>query len=120
MNTVICLNSLEETMHIPRAEYCIRDNGPEDYSGCFILVFELDIKAAYFTSFYIVPEARGNNIAQESLQKVIEMCKFLGFKKIILDVLFDNDVAIHIYRKFGFEFSPEIYGGIVYRMIKTL
>lgn len=50
----------------------------------------------------VMPSHRGKGLAKLLLQKMIDTAKALGAGEMFLEVRVDNDVAIGLYKKFGF------------------
>ncbi|MHA1304466.1 MAG: ribosomal protein S18-alanine N-acetyltransferase [Candidatus Heimdallarchaeaceae archaeon] len=63
-----------------------------------------DPKEAHILSIAILEEHRGKGYGEKLLHFFIEEVKNLGFDKIRLEVRPDNEVAISLYEKCGFEF----------------
>ncbi len=57
---------------------------------------------AFITMVSVMTKYSGKGIAKELLNRTIEYCKSIDFKKIKLEVRKDNSRAIKIYEKFGF------------------
>lgn len=54
-------------------------------------------------AFFVKEEYRNNNIGSCLLEYLINYAKENGMINITLEVRYDNDIAIHIYKKFGFK-----------------
>ncbi|SKA86576.1 Acetyltransferase (GNAT) family protein [Caloramator quimbayensis] len=61
----------------------------------------------YLVNFGIIPEFQGRGFGIYFLNKIVESCRQSGIKKIYLTVDANNQKAINLYEKYGFEF---IYG----------
>lgn len=61
----------------------------------------------YLVNFGITPEFQGRGFGIYFLNKIIESCRKSGIKKLYLTVDSNNQKAINLYKKYGFEF---IYG----------
>ncbi|MFX1519987.1 MAG: GNAT family N-acetyltransferase [Promethearchaeota archaeon] len=51
----------------------------------------------------IDPDYRGKGVGSALLKKGIDTAKHLGFEKIILSVFSTNEIALTLYKKFGFK-----------------
>ena len=51
---------------------------------------------------FVKPEFRGNNIANELINTIIDDAKVIGYKYMLLDILPFLKSAIHLYKKVGF------------------
>lgn len=51
---------------------------------------------------YVRPAGRGSGVGAELLEKIIQVSKSTGYKKICLDVLPEFQVAIRLYKSRGF------------------
>ena len=51
---------------------------------------------------FVKPEFRGNNIANELINTIIDDTKVIGYKYMLLDILPFLKSAIHLYKKVGF------------------
>ncbi len=84
--------------------------------GVFYLVF-------YPTNIYIDwihldEEFRGKGLGNIAVKFILNFCKQFSclFKLVWLMVDFDNEIAQHLYRKYGFSFDNYI-GSYCYRMV---
>lgn len=66
------------------------------------LVHERD---AYLGLMYVDPAYRGQGVAQQIIQNLLEWCRGHGVHDFYLDVYADNDAAVRAYEKFGFRSS---------------
>lgn len=57
----------------------------------------------YLAKLVVKEEYRGNGIASELIRKAIEFAGEMGFNTLTLYVSLDNDQAISLYEKMGFE-----------------
>ncbi len=58
---------------------------------------------------FVHPDYQNNGIGQSMLRYSIEMCRKLGYKGITLLTSRDNIVAIHVFKKVGFEVINDCY-----------
>ena len=63
--------------------------------------------SAYICNVFVLKEYRGCRYSETLFEKAIAICKKNQFKNIRLHVSIDNHVAIHIYKKIGFNFTGE-------------
>jgi GNAT superfamily N-acetyltransferase len=104
-------NKLETEMHrgICKA-WGIENEGRIISSGAITLVsfvpnpFDLSSKVAYLHSMYTEKSYRNQKCAQRIIHKIIDHCKFIGVKRIILNA---SDAGKPIYEKVGFHLTPE-------------
>ena len=61
------------------------------------------IDVAHVTNIVIKKNLRKSGIGSILLQELIKMCKDLNLKEITLEVNENNNAAINLYKKFGFE-----------------
>lgn len=79
---------------------------------------EKDVKI-YLSRLIVKKEYRNKGIGQDLLKYMINLCKEKGYKQITVGVDADNNNALHIYKKFGFEIyenDTDEYGDF-YKMI---
>lgn len=57
---------------------------------------------AHITSIAVDPERRGQRLGSKLLYCMIELCRQEGARWITLEVRDDNEVALRMYRRFGF------------------
>ncbi|MCS6976153.1 MAG: GNAT family N-acetyltransferase [Gemmatales bacterium] len=55
----------------------------------------------------LLPPRRSEGHGQRLLRYALERCRLRGARRVRLTVYRDNDRAVHIYRKFGFVFTPK-------------
>lgn len=81
-----------------------------------------DSNKLYLSRLIVEKKYRNKGIGQELLKYMIALCKEKGYQQITVGVDTDNENAIHIYKKFGFEIyeiGTDEYGEF-YKMILTL
>lgn len=59
--------------------------------------------------FYVKPHARGRNIGDNLVKKIVACAKAEGFEEMVLDTLSHMKTAIHLYKKYGFEECEPYY-----------
>lgn len=71
----------------------------------FLLLYctQKDIKDGYICNVYVLDQYRGLGLSVRLLDKAVDVCKSLGFKSVSLHVSEDNEKAIYIYERYGFE-----------------
>lgn len=69
--------------------------------GC-IALRKIDDKNCEMKRLFVKPEFRGNNIANELINTIIDDTKVIGYKYMLLDILPFLKSAIHLYKKVGF------------------
>ena len=73
----------------------------------------------YLSRLIVKKDYRNKGIGQELLNYMIKLCKEKGYQQITVGVDTDNENAVHIYKKFGFEIyetATDEYGEY-YKMI---
>lgn len=60
-------------------------------------------RVCHILSIAVLPEYRGRGIGSELLRYLIDLVKIKRIPAIILEVKKNNNVAINVYRKFGFK-----------------
>ncbi|MEM3833256.1 MAG: ribosomal protein S18-alanine N-acetyltransferase [Thermoprotei archaeon] len=60
-------------------------------------------KVCHLLSIAVLPEYRNRGIGSLLLKHLIDLIKTKGIRSIILEVKKDNEPAINVYKKFGFE-----------------
>ncbi|MGL5887657.1 MAG: GNAT family N-acetyltransferase [Leuconostoc suionicum] len=50
----------------------------------------------------ILKQFHGAGLGQDLMRALLDWAKFNGLSKVWLDVQIDNDIAVHIYQKYGF------------------
>lgn len=58
---------------------------------------------------YVSPKCRGMKLGDKLVSAIIEHAKNAGYKEMVLDTVKPLHVAIHIYKKFGFNECPSYY-----------
>lgn len=71
----------------------------------FLLLYctQKEIKDGYICNVYVLNQYRGLGLSVRLLDKAAEVCKSFGFKSVSLHVSEDNEKAIRIYERYGFE-----------------
>lgn len=70
-------------------------------SGC-IALRKIDTESCELKRLYVKPEFREKGIAKLLLNKIIVEAKNIGYKYILLDTLPFLDIAINMYKSYGF------------------
>src|SRR5688500_16111289 len=83
--------------------FVVIDNGR--IAGTFRLIpkFHRQSHIVYIGSFVIDPEMQGKVIGSKSMEFIKEYSLTNGFKRIELNVIVNNEAAIRLYKKSGFE-----------------
>ncbi len=81
--------------------FLLRDKNKDKYIG-FAISFNKD-SFGYISVVTILPKYRNKGYAKILIKQCVEYLKFIGMKKIIIDVKADNIVAINLYKKIGFD-----------------
>ena len=50
----------------------------------------------------ILKQFHGAGLGQDLMRSLLDWAKLNGLSKVWLDVQIDNDIAVHIYQKYGF------------------
>lgn len=81
-----------------------------------------DSNKIYLSRLIVKKEYRNQGIGQELLKYMISLCKEKGYQQITVGVDTDNENAIHIYKKEGFEIYETDYDeyGKYHKMLLTL
>ncbi len=67
------------------------------YAGVWLVLDE-----AHITSIAVDPERRGGGLGKRLLYHLLRSCQALGARWATLEVRVDNEVALKMYRRFGF------------------
>lgn len=94
------LEHLEDKYGLPKGRLYLAKMGDE-VAGC-IALRRLDDMKGEIKRLYVRPEFRGNKIAHELVEKIIEEAKIIGYQSVFLDTLPFLKEAIHLYQKHGF------------------
>ncbi|HSH24435.1 MAG TPA: ribosomal protein S18-alanine N-acetyltransferase [Massilibacterium sp.] len=68
------------------------------YAGMWVIIDE-----SHITNIAILPEYRGEGLGNLLFAEMIQLAQTLGAKTMTLEVRVSNDVAIQLYRKYGFQ-----------------
>ncbi len=82
-----------------------------------------ETKEAYINNVEVKRAYRGQGLSKLILEAAIELCRKNAFETIALHVAVDNDVAINLYKKYGFEETgnlKEQNGETLLKMIKKI
>lgn len=87
----------------------------------FVAFYANDIcnKVAYISMIAVNSEYRGNNVGSLLIKECCDMSSKNGMIKVQLEVRNDNDIAIHVYKKNGFEYYKDASKNSIY-MIKII
>lgn len=90
---------LNELRNNRSAHYLVARQGPEvvGYAGVWLVLDE-----AHITAIAVLPEKRGGGYGRMLLYHLLENCRKLGARWATLEVREDNEVALKMYRRFGF------------------
>ncbi len=79
--------------------YLIMDIGQEvaGYGGMWVLLDE-----AHVTNVAVRHDYRGNKLGERLMSELMKTAKFLGAKRMTLEVRESNEIAQNLYRKLGF------------------
>ncbi|MEB3757544.1 MAG: ribosomal protein S18-alanine N-acetyltransferase [Desulfurococcales archaeon] len=67
------------------------------------------VKVGHVISIAVLPEYRNRGLGSRLLEKAIDLMKQnYGIKKVYLEVRISNEVAINLYKKFGFTIKERI------------
>lgn len=67
------------------------------YAGVWLVLDE-----AHITSIAVEPDRRGGGLGKKLLYHLLKSCQSLGARWATLEVRVDNEVALNMYRRFGF------------------
>lgn len=62
-----------------------------------------NIKTAYNTGTGVLPEYRGNHFVDKLYAHAIPVLKSKGIGRFLLEVITDNQIAVHVYERIGFK-----------------
>jgi len=68
-----------------------------------IIQYDIIYDRAELSQIDVKPEYQNQKIASTLIESMIKECKNNNVKNITLEVKKDNDVAIHLYKKYGFK-----------------
>lgn len=68
---------------------------------------DVDATSAFLISMWVAPNFRGSGIGQELIQSVIAWARSEGYSKLALDVADENERALNLYARAGFEPTGE-------------
>ncbi|MBP3040178.1 ribosomal protein S18-alanine N-acetyltransferase [Bacillaceae bacterium Marseille-Q3522] len=68
------------------------------YCGSWIVMDE-----AHITNVAILPEYRGKKFGRALMEKIMNVAREMGAKRMTLEVRVSNHIAQSLYRKFGFQ-----------------
>jgi putative acetyltransferase len=66
-------------------------------------LFPMDAETVELRKMYFAPHFRGKGHGQKMVARAISNARKMGFKKIYLETASVLEVAVHIYKKFGFK-----------------
>lgn len=79
----------------------VKDNRVVGFAGMWLIIDE-----GHITNIAVHPDFRGQGIGNMLVEGLLEECKKKGISYLTLEVRRSNQVAINLYKKYGFE----IYG----------
>ena len=107
-----------------RDAYLMKYN--DNYIASCDLVYDYgeytDKNKVYLSRLIVKKEYRNQGMGQELLKYMIALCKKKGYQQITVGVDTDNENALHIYKKFGFEIYETAIDeyGEYYKMICSI
>jgi ribosomal-protein-alanine acetyltransferase len=75
----------------------------------YALAFRSETRAEIH-SIAVAPAARGRGVAVALLKRILTLLRQQGFQTVSLDVRLENEAAISLYRKLGFERVRRVNG----------
>lgn len=89
--------------------YLISDRklGLENFMSVKLLPYSKS--TVYLYSVYMKQELRGKGYASKVFPYLLQTIKNSGMHKIVLQVDADNEVAVHLYNKYGFSIDQSLY-----------
>lgn len=72
-------------------------------------LYPMDAETVELRKMYLSPKLRGKGIGKQTLERMIERSRELGFKKIYLETASVLKEAVGLYEKFGFTPSCDNY-----------
>lgn len=105
-------NILKENLENPSSIYlcCKSDSEIVGFAGISII-----LDTAELNNIVIKKSQRGKGLSSLLLEELIKIAKSRGCKRINLEVAKSNEIAINLYKKFGFKqvgLRPGYYNGI--------
>ena len=93
-------NVFKSEIENPNSKYfvCKQNNEIVGFAGISIILDTADI-----TNIVVKKDFRNKGIGNALLNYLIEFCKSKNLSKINLEVNSNNDIAINLYKKFGFK-----------------
>ena len=93
-------NVLKQELENPNTTYIIAKENNEvlGFAGISVCLDE-----ATLNNIVVKKSHRNRGIGGELLESLIELCSELHMKSFTLEVNVENEVAIHLYEKFGFK-----------------
>lgn len=84
----------------PTRQYVVAESAGElvGYAGVYVLPPDADVQTVA-----VSPRGQGHGVGRRLLEDLICRAKDAGCTHLILEVRSDNDAAIGLYRRFGFE-----------------
>ena len=84
----------------PTRRYLVSSDGGAitGYAGVFVLPPDADVQ-----TIAVAPSAQGSGLGSRLLERLIEIAADAGCHQLMLEVRSDNDSAIALYDRFGFE-----------------
>ena len=89
-----------------------------------LLTKDVEEYELYVSNISVDKKSRGKGVGKFLIKNIIEKAQSKGCKSIVLDVSKENEIALSLYKKFGFKIVKErkskIYNVSVYKMIKEI
>jgi N-acetylglutamate synthase-like GNAT family acetyltransferase len=70
-------------------------------------LYPLSAETVELRKMYFARELRGRGVGKQTLQRMIQTARELGYKKIYLETAIVLKEAVHLYEKFGFQPTDE-------------
>lgn len=61
-----------------------------------------DLKTGFIYELYVVPVHRGKGLSKHLMERAIRHLKLEGYPEIRLNVFYENDAAVQLYKQLGF------------------
>jgi [ribosomal protein S18]-alanine N-acetyltransferase len=90
-----------ELAHVPETRwYAVHEDGSgvDGYVGLFAVPPEADVQ-----TIAVAPRSQGHGLGRELLDALVEEARHRGCTQLFLEVRVDNEAAIALYEKAGFE-----------------
>lgn len=100
-----------EDMKRFRPEWAV--NLPDDAMGLYPDELEVPVKASHLNNLYVKPGYRGYAIGKTLMEKSMEWLREVPDAKYMFVHVSNGNDADELYKKYGFEFTHEVFDGMI-------